>query len=298
MRKVRVAAVQMACTADRERNIAKAEAMVRQAAAQGARIILLQELFETPYFCQQEKPEFFDLALPAEENPALLRLRSLARELAVVIPVSFFERAGMARYNTVAVVDADGLVLGLYRKSHIPDGPGYEEKYYFNPGDLGAKVWKTRYAVIGVGICWDQWYPELARAMVLMGAELLFYPTAIGSEPRNAALDSMEHWRVVQRGHAGANLVPVVVANRVGAESIDDSTITFYGSSFIADEHGALVEEADRSAETILDHEFDLDEIETTRAAWGIFRDRRPDVYGPLLTYDGAHRHLGAKDGD
>jgi N-carbamoylputrescine amidase len=295
VRKVRVAAVQQSCSWDRDANIDKAESFVRKAAAEGANIVLLQELFETPYFCQKEKPEYFGLALRSEENPAIGRFRKVAAELGVVIPVSFFERSGQARYNSIAVIDADGSVLGIYRKSHIPDGPGYEEKYYFNPGDLGPKVWKTRFGVIGVGICWDQWYPELARAMVLQGAEILFYPTAIGSEPQDSSIDSMEHWRVVQRGHAGANLVPVVVANRVGTETIDDSKITFYGSSFIADERGALVESAGRSEETFLIHEFDLETVETTRAAWGIFRDRRPDVYGSLLSYDGARRHIGAE---
>ncbi len=295
MRKVRVAAVQQACSWDRDANIKKAEAFVRRAAAEGANIVLLQELFETPYFCQKEKPEYFGLATEAAANPAILHFRRVAEELGVVIPVSFFELSGRARYNSIAVIDADGSTLGIYRKSHIPDGPGYEEKYYFNPGDLGAKVWRTRFGTIGVGICWDQWYPELARAMVLQGAELLFYPTAIGSEPQDSSIDSMEHWRTVQRGHAGANLVPVVVANRVGTETIDDSKITFYGSSFIADERGALVAHADRTAETALVHEFDLDAIEITRSSWGIFRDRRPDVYGALLSYDGARRHIGAE---
>ncbi|HCM27306.1 MAG: N-carbamoylputrescine amidase [Treponema sp. GWB1_62_6] len=298
MRKATVAAVQFSCTADRGANLAKAEAFVRRAAAAGANIVLLQELFETPYFCQKEKPEFFDLATEAAANPAILRFREVARELGVVLPISFFEKSGPARYNSVAVIDADGEVLGIYRKSHIPDGPGYEEKYYFNPGDLGAKVWKTRYGTIGVGICWDQWFPELARAMVLKGAELLFYPTAIGSEPQDSSIDSMEHWRTVQRGHAGANLVPVIVCNRVGTEKIDDSSITFYGSSFIADGRGALVQSADRGSETILVHSFDLDGLETTRSAWGIFRDRRPDVYGALLSLDGNIRHVGARGGE
>jgi N-carbamoylputrescine amidase len=295
MRKVVVAATQMSCSWNRDENIDKAERLVREAASRGANIVLLQELFETPYFCQKEKGEFFGLATAASENPALARLSALAKELSVVLPVSFFERANRAHYNTVAVLDADGTNLGLYRKSHIPDGPGYEEKFYFNPGDLGAKVWRTRYGTIGIGICWDQWYPELARAMVLEGAELLFYPTAIGSEPQNAALDSMEHWRVVQRGHAGANLVPVVASNRVGAETIDDSSITFYGSSFIADEHGALVQSAGRTGEAVLVHEFDLDELAVVRASWGIFRDRRPDVYGAVLSYDGVNRHIGSR---
>lgn len=297
MRKVSVAAVQMSCSWVREDNLAKAEACVREAAGKGADIVLLSELFETPYFCQKEKPEYFSLATRAEENPAVRRFAALARELSVVLPISFFEKAGQARYNSVAVIDADGTTLGLYRKSHIPDGPGYEEKYYFNPGDLGAKVWRTKHATIGVGICWDQWYPELARAMALKGAEILFYPTAIGSEPQDASLDSMEHWRTVQRGHAGANILPVVVANRVGRETIDDSSIVFYGSSFIADEKGALAAAAGRSEETILSAEFDLDAIELTRASWGVFRDRRPDVYGPLLSYDGTNPHVGSLGG-
>jgi len=281
----------MACSGDRDENIRKAERLTREAASRGANIVLLQELFETPYFCQKEKPEFFALAKSPQENPAVARFSALARELGLVIPVSFFERANQAHFNTVAVIDADGSVLGLYRKSHIPDGPGYEEKYYFNPGDLGVRVWDTQYGRIGVGICWDQWYPELARSMVLQGAEILFYPTAIGSEPQDSSLDSMEHWRTVQRGHAGANLVPVVVANRIGREQVDESAITFYGSSFIADEKGALVEAADRVSECILIHEFDLDTLRMTRAAWGIFRDRRPDAYGALLSYDGQNRH-------
>lgn len=295
MRKVGVAAVQMSCSWNREENLASAERLVREAASRGANIVLLQELFETPYFCQVEKPEFFDLSSPVTDNPALKRLSAVAAELSVVLPISFFERSNMAHYNTVAIVDADGEVLGLYRKSHIPDGPGYEEKFYFNPGDLGPKTWRTRYGTLGVGICWDQWYPELARAMVLAGAELLFYPTAIGSEPQNPRLDSMEHWRTVQRGHAGANLVPLIASNRVGTETIGDSSITFYGSSFIADEHGALVQAADRTGEAVLVHHFDLDELARTRAAWGIFRDRRPDVYASLLSYDGEHRHCGSR---
>lgn len=295
MRMVTVAAVQMSCSWDRDANLRKAETYLREAAAGGANIVLLQELFETPYFCQKERPEFFALATAPETNPAIAMARRVAAELSIVVPVSFFEAAGQARYNSVAVVDADGSVPGIYRKSHIPDGPGYEEKYYFNPGDLGAKVWKTRFGTIGIGICWDQWYPELARAMALMGAELLFYPTAIGSEPQDAALDSMEHWRTVQRGHAGANLVPVVVCNRVGTETVEDSSITFYGSSFIADGRGALVQEADRSSECVLSHTFDLDALAVERASWGIFRDRRPEVYGALLSYDGVNRHLGAR---
>ncbi len=287
MRKVTVAATQMSCSWNREQNIARAEALVRSAAAAGAQIVLLQELFETPYFCQEEDPAHMALATRAEDNPALLHFRKVARELDVVLPISFFELAGRARYNTTAVIDADGAVLGLYRKAHIPDGPGYEEKYYFNPGDTGFKVWNTRHARIGVGICWDQWFPETARALALMGAELLFYPTAIGSEPRFPDLDSRDHWQRAMQGHAASNLVPVIASNRIGTETFGDSSITFYGSSFITDGTGAKVREADRQTEAVLVHEFDLDELERRRSAWGIFRDRRPDHYQTLLTLDG-----------
>jgi len=292
VRNVVVAATQMSCSWDRAGNIAHAEALVRQAAGRGAQVILLQELFETPYFCQEERSEYLLLATEREKNEAIARLAPLAAELKVVLPVSFYERANRARYNSVAIIDADGSTLGTYRKTHIPDGPGYEEKFYFNPGDLGPRVWKTAYGTIGVGICWDQWFPELARAMALMGAEILLYPTAIGSEPNNAALDSMEHWRTVQRGHAGANLVPLVASNRTGSEAIGSSTIRFYGSSFIADEHGQLVEFLGRDEEGILLHSFDLDAIEETRSSWGVFRDRRPEAYASLLTLDGVTRRL------
>lgn len=287
MRKITVAATQMSCSWNRDENIAKAEALVRRAAAQGAQIVLLQELFETPYFCQEEDPAHMQLATAAAENPAVLHFQQLARELRVVLPISFFERAGRARYNTTAVIDADGTVLGIYRKAHIPDGPGYEEKYYFNPGDTGFKVWQTRYAKIGVGICWDQWFPETARALALMGAELILYPTAIGSEPRFPELDSRDHWQRAMQGHAAANLVPVIASNRIGIETFGDSGITFYGSSFITDATGAKLQEADRETETVLVQEFDLDELELRRSAWGVFRDRRTDHYQVLLTLDG-----------
>ncbi len=287
MRKVTVAATQMSCSWNREQNIARAEALVRSAAAAGAQIVLLQELFETPYFCQEEDPAHMALATRAEDNPALLHFRKVARELDVVLPISFFELAGRARYNTTAVIDADGAVLGLYRKAHIPDGPGYEEKYYFNPGDTGFKVWNTRHARIGVGICWDQWFPETARALALMGAELLLYPTAIGSEPRFPDLDSRDHWQRAMQGHAASNLIPVIASNRIGTETFGDSSIAFYGSSFITDGTGAKLQEASRDAETVLVQEFDLDELELRRSAWGIFRDRRPDHYQTLLTLDG-----------
>jgi len=287
MKTVKVAATQMSCSWSVEENIAKAEKLVRQAAAAGAQIILLQELFETPYFCQKEKPEYYDLALPVSENRAIQHFSAVAKELAVVLPISFYERRNNARYNSIAVIDADGSVLGIYRKSHIPDGPGYEEKFYFNPGDTGFKVWQTRYATIGIGICWDQWYPETARCLALMGAELLFYPTAIGSEPNEPTVDSKDHWQMCMRGHAAANLVPVIASNRIGSETDEDSTITFYGSSFIAGPQGQLIAEADRTSEGILTAEFDRDELAALRAGWGIYRDRRPDLYRAILTYDG-----------
>lgn len=290
MRKVKVAATQMSCGTNVEENISKAEKLVREAAAQGANIILIQELFETLYFCQKEKPDFFSYALELENNKAVKHFREIAKELDVVLPISFFEKRNKAKYNSIAVIDADGEILGVYRKTHIPDGPGYEEKYYFNYGDTGFKVWKTKYATIGIGICWDQWYPETARCLALMGAELLFYPTAIGSEPQDSSIDSKDHWQRCMQGHAAANLVPVIASNRIGSETIDDSTITFYGSSFIADCTGAKVKEANRTEETVLVHEFDLDAIDVKRSAWGIFRDRRPDMYGAILTYDGEKR--------
>lgn len=287
MRKVVVAATQMSCSCDSRENIQKAEKLVREAASRGAQIILLQELFETPYFCQKEKAEFYQLASEVDQNEAIRHFRKIARELGVVLPISFFEKKNYARYNSAAIIDADGEVLGVYRKTHIPDGPGYEEKFYFNPGDTGFKVWSTRYARIGVGICWDQWYPEAARCMTLMGAEILFYPTAIGSEPENASIDSKNHWQICMQGHAAANLIPVVAANRTGVEAIEDSKITFYGSSFIANQVGEKVAEADRTSDVVLVAEFDLDQIDAQRAEWGIFRDRRPEMYKVILTSDG-----------
>jgi N-carbamoylputrescine amidase len=296
MSKVTVAATQMACTPSAHENIARAEKLIREAAAKGAQIILIQELFETPYFCQDQIHEFFDLAKPLEENEAVRHLAPIARELGVVLPVSVFERAGQSFFNTIVIIDADGSVLGHYRKSHIPDGPGYSEKFYFSPGDTGFKVWQTKYAKIGVGICWDQWFPECARAMALMGAELLFYPTAIGSEPQDPTLDSSGHWQRTMQGHAAANLTPLIASNRIGTEPGRKGTeITFYGSSFIADHTGAKVAEANRTDETILTATFDLDEIAHTRASWGVFRDRRPELYTPLLTLDGTTRHQAVK---
>ena len=284
---VTVAATQMACSWDRPANLARAKALVRQAAAQGAQIILIQELFETPYFCQRPNPKYLQLATTVEQNPAIAHFQKIAAELQVVLPISFFELAGQAHFNSVAILDADGRNLGIYRKSHIPDGPGYHEKYYFNPGDTGFKVWQTRYAKIGVGICWDQWFPESSRCMALMGAELLFYPTAIGSEPHDATINSREHWQRVQQGQAGANVMPLVASNRIGREEQDGYDITFYGSSFIADQFGAKVEEAGQADECVLVHSFDLDRLAEIRAAWGVFRDRRPNLYGPLGSLDG-----------
>ncbi|KAK3010925.1 hypothetical protein RJ639_011983 [Escallonia herrerae] len=250
-----------------------------------------QELFEGYYFCQAQREDFFLRAKPHKGHPTIIRMQRLAQELGVVIPVSFFEEANNAHYNSIAIIDADGSDLGLYRKSHIPDGPGvlmkgYQEKFYFSPGDTGFKVFETRYAKIGVAICWDQWFPEAARAMVLQGAEILFYPTAIGSEPQDEGLDSRDHWRRVMQGHAGANLVPLVTSNRIGKEVIrtehGDSEITFYGNSFIAGPAGEVVEAADDKEEAVLVAEFDLDKIKSKRHSWGIFRDRRPDLYKPI----------------
>ena len=290
MRTVTVAATQMACTWDRAANIERAEALVREAASRGAQIVLLQELFETPYFCKDQKADLFALAAPIEGHPVITRMSALAAELGVVLPISVFERANTAYYNSLAVIDADGRVLGVYRKSHIPDGPGYQEKFYFSPGDTGFQVYKTRYATIGAAVCWDQWFPEGARIMALKGAELLFYPTAIGSEPQDASLDSRDHWTRVMQGHAGANLMPLVASNRIGREEAESCGITFYGSSFIAGPQGEIVAQADRDSHTVLTASFDLDRLAQQRASWGVFRDRRPEFYGPLLTLDGETR--------
>lgn len=273
---VRVAATQCAFTEDLAENVARVEALVRQAAAAGAQIILPSELFEGPYFCREEKDAFFDLARPAEGHPTITRFQALARELGVVIPVSFFERDGHAHYNSLAMVDADGALLGIYRKSHIPDGPGYEEKFYFRPGNTGFKVWTTRFGKVGAGICWDQWYPECARVLMLMGAELLLYPTAIGTEPENPGLDTKDLWQRAMVGHAVSNVVPVVAANRIGTEGDQ----TFYGHSFIADHRGEKVAELGRTDTGFITADFDLAEIRRNRASFGFFRDRRPDLYG------------------
>ena len=277
-----LAATQMAATEDAAANVAHAEALVREARAAGADLVLLQELFATRYFCQDQAAKWFALAQPAQDSPLLRRMAALARELSVVLPVSFFERAGNVFFNSLAMIDADGRVLGVYRKSHIPQGPGYEEKFYFSPGDTGFRVWDTALGKVGVGICWDQWFPEAARAMVLAGAEILCYPTAIGSEPQDPHYDSQPHWQRVMQGHAAANMVPLVASNRIGVEPGERGALTFYGSSFIADGTGAVVAQAPRDARGLVTAGFDLVELRERRAAWGLFRDRRPDLYGRL----------------
>jgi N-carbamoylputrescine amidase len=282
-----VAAIQMQMSTVTAENVATAERLVRDAASRGADVVLLPELFEGHYFCKDQRAEDLARAVPIDGHPTIGRFQSVARELGVVLPISVYERANNALFNTVAVVDADGALLGTYRKSHIPDGPGYTEKYYFSPGDTGFRAWHTAHGVIGVGICWDQWFPEAARVMALQGAELLLYPTAIGSEPPNPAWDSSGHWQRAMQGHAASNLVPVVAANRFGREVGLATEITFYGSSFIADATGAKVAEAPREGESILTAEFDLAALRAMRLSWGLFRDRRPDLYGPLLTLDG-----------
>lgn len=285
--KVTVAATQFACTDDRVANLAKAETLIREAAGQGANIILIQELFETPYFCKEHQPAYFSLALPIAENPAVRRFQELARELNVVLPASVYERAGNVFYNSVAIIDAGGRLLGTYRKAHIPESPGYHEKFYFSPGDTGFKVWNTAFGAIGVAICWDQWFPESARAMALLGAELLFYPTAIGSEPQDPSIDSRDHWQRAMQGHAASNVMPLIASNRIGTEQGERWKVTYYGSSFITDQTGAIVQQADRSSPGVLTASFDLDALRDYRNAWGVFRDRRPELYGPLLTLDG-----------
>jgi N-carbamoylputrescine amidase len=287
MRKVTLATTQFACTWDREENIATADRLVRQAAREGANVVLLQELFETPYFCAVQKRSFLALAQPLDQHPTVEHFARLAKELGVVIPVSIYERAGNALFNSAVILDADGSRVGHYRKSHIPQAPGYEEKFYFSRGDTGLKPVKTAFGTLGLAICWDQWFPEAARALVLQGAEFLMYPTAIGCEPNNPEVDSMEHWRNVMRGHAGANMVPVLAANRIGTEITGEVTMQFYGSSFIAGHRAELVREAPRSAEAVLVATFDLDACQVDRLAWGCFRDRRPELYGSLMTLDG-----------
>ncbi len=291
-REVTVAALQFACGWDVGANIATAERLVRQAAKQGAQIILIQELFETPYFCIEQDSRHLRIATPVDENRAVAHFSRIARELGVVLPISFFEKANNAFFNSIAILDADGRNLGVYRKAHIPNGPGYQEKNYFSPGDTGFKVFDTRFARIGVAICWDQWFPECARAMALQGAELLFYPTAIGSEPPPALpVNSRDHWQRTQQGHAAANLTPLIACNRIGTERAlqdpDHLYIRFYGSSFIADSTGAKIAEAGEDEEAVITAKFDLAANEELRNNWFVFRDRRPDLYGALTTYDG-----------
>lgn len=289
MRNVTIAAIQMECSGEVAQNIDKAKQMVRKAAEQGANVILLPELFERPYFCQERRYEYYDFAKSVEENDAVRAFMPLAAELGVVLPISFYERDKNRLYNSVALIDADGTLLGVYRKTHIPDDHYYQEKFYFSPGDTGFVVWNTRFGNIGVGICWDQWFPETARALAVKGAEMILYPTAIGSEPI-LECDSMPHWRRCMQGHAGANLMPVMAANRIGLETVSpckengmqESSLLFYGSSFIADETGEIVVGASRDREEILLHTFDLDAIAKERLSWGIFRDRRPECYFDL----------------
>jgi len=287
MQLVTVAVTQMACGWDTAANLDSAERLVRSAAAQGAQVILLQELFATPYFCKDQDAGLFALAHPVDGHPVIERFRALAAELGVVLPLSVFERANNAHFNSLVTVDADGAIRDVYRKSHIPDGPGYQEKFYFNPGDTGFRVVPTRHARLGCAVCWDQWYPETARILALQGADLLLYPTAIGSEPQDPLLDSRGHWMRVMQGHAGANLLPVLAANRVGREDGASCSVTFYGSSFVAGPTGEIVAQAGREEAAVVTATFDLDRIRGLRAGWGVFRDRRPDLYGPLLGVDG-----------
>ena len=286
MRNVTMAAVQMSCSKDIHENINKADRMVREAAKKGAQVILLPELFERPYFCQERQYGYYAYATPTMENPAIKHFIEVAKELQVVLPISFYEKDGLVLYNSIAVIDADGTVLGVYRKTHIPDDHFYQEKFYFTPGNTGFKVWDTRYGKVGIGICWDQWFPETARSLALLGAEMILYPTAIGSEPI-LSCDSMPHWRRCMQGHAGANIVPVMAANRIGLETVtpceengnQESSLLFYGSSFITDETGEIVRSASRDQEEVLVATFDLDSIAENRLSWGVFRDRRPDMY-------------------
>ncbi|MBG0775641.1 MAG: N-carbamoylputrescine amidase [Desulfovibrionaceae bacterium] len=282
-----VALVQMACGPDAGANADRCETLVREAAAAGANLVLPPELFAHPYFCKDQDSAHFALAEEAATSGLVARFAALAAELGVVLPVSFFERAGQAFYNSAAMIDADGTVLGVYRKSHIPDGPGYQEKYYFSPGDTGFRVWPTRVGRVGLGICWDQWFPEAARAMALLGAEILLYPTAIGSEPADEGAFTRDRWRRVMQGHAVANHMPVAAANRVGSERGATCAIEFYGSSFVAGHDGAVAASLDETQEGVALATFDLDTLARGRAEWGFFRDRRPGLYGPLLTRDG-----------
>ncbi|AGB10108.1 N-carbamoylputrescine amidase [Vibrio parahaemolyticus] len=276
---VKFAALQLTKSWDLEENLAKAKKAIREAAQNGANVILPQELFAAPYFCKKQEAKYFELAEETANSHLIQEMSALAKELGVVIPVSYFEKAGNTFFNSLVMIDADGTVLDNYRKSHIPDGPGYSEKYYFSPGDTGFKVWQTKFGKFGAGICWDQWFPELARSLALQGAEAIFYPTAIGSEPQDPTLDSRDHWQRTMQGHSAANLVPVIASNRVGTEVDDGIETTFYGSSFITDHTGAKIAEAPREGETIIYAEIDLAATAKARHAWGLFRDRRPDLY-------------------
>jgi N-carbamoylputrescine amidase len=287
-RMITVAATQMACVWDKDQNVDKAEQIVREAVDEGAQLVLLQELFETPYFCIEQDHKHLALATTIEENSTIKRFCGLAKELAVVLPVSWFEKAGKAFFNSVAMIDADGGIMGVYRKTHIPNDVGYQEKLYFSPGDTGFRVWATRYGNVGIGVCWDQWFPEAARCMALKGAEILLYPTAIGSEI-NSDHDSVSHWQTVMQGHAAANLMPVVASNRIGEEraTTSDDSLVFYGSSFISDHMGQKVKEANRTDQGVLVHQFDLEAIDSFRRQWHLFRDRRPEHYSAVMTLDG-----------
>jgi N-carbamoylputrescine amidase len=284
---MRVAALQMAMSPEVASNVATAERLVRAAAASGANVILIPELFEGHYFCKDQHADELQRAQPIDGHPTVAHFARIARELNVVLPLSIFERANNAYFNTVVIVDADGTTLGIYRKSHIPDGPGYSEKFYFAPGDTGFRVWPTRFGVVGVGICWDQWFPESARSMALLGADVILYPTAIGSEPQNPSWDSSGHWQRAMQGHAAANIVPIVAANRTGRELGRPTEVTFYGSSFITDATGAKVAEAGRDDERVLIADIDIEANRAMRAAWGLFRDRRPELYGAITSLDG-----------
>ena len=291
MKKINLAITQMACSWDRQENIDNAIDMVREAAAAGANIVLLQELFETLYFCKDINQKYFELATKVSENPAVLQMQAVAKELGVVIPVSIFERANNAFFNTLVMIDADGEILGRYRKSHIPDAFGYTEKYYFSPGDTGITVWNTRFCRLAVPVCWDQWFPETARIATLRGAELILYPTAIGSEPNSTDTLALRHWQRTQQGHAAANVIPIAAANRIGSEQGESCDMRFFGSSFITDHLGEMVVEASEDKRQVLVSEIDLGEASRYRDLWNLFRDRRPDLYGPLMTLDGESSH-------
>ena len=282
MRKVTFAATQFAVSSDFDENIATAEQLVIQAAEQGANAILLQELFAGYYWCEDQDPKYYEWAEPYHTSRVLKHFSSIAKKLHIVLPVSYFEKDGNAHFNSLAMIDADGTIMDNYRKTHIPDGPGYQEKFYFSPGDTGFKVWDTQCGRLGAAICWDQWFPETARCLALQGAEVIFYPTAIGSEPQDPSWDSRDHWQRVMQGHSGANMLPVIASNRIGHEQGETCGITFYGSSFITDSFGAKVQEMDRQSQGVICQEFDLDELAKLRASWGLFRDRRPEHYGRI----------------